>query len=377
MLLSDFTTRLARACRLWLCGASVFFGLTTLVLTTPLASAAPRVAQADTPQFALQPVYYDPSEPATQSYFIFDAKLGQVLKNQVRVTNVGDVAGTASLYSVDATTGQTSGTVYLGQSLPRTDVGSWLNLGAQTVTLQPGQSQVVPFTLAIPTSVRDGQHVGGIVAAAESTPAQSSSTIQVNVQQLTIVGVLVNLPGTPVEQLQASGFTPGGQDGYQTLSIGLTNSGTMLLKPAGSLEVRDSSGAVVKQFSLKMDSFLPQTTISYPVNISGKALSEGTYSATLTLHYGDPQQTLTYTEQFSVTAQQLQEVFGSQQTTAPGSGSVLLGLDRSLVIEVGGRALLLVVCLIIIVLLLRRRARRRNNDYDDNDFRRFARYDHW
>src|SRR6184192_581415 len=48
--------------------------------------------------FALQPVLYDPSNPVTKSYFVFDSKPGTILHNRVRVTNNGTMAGTVSLY---------------------------------------------------------------------------------------------------------------------------------------------------------------------------------------------------------------------------------------------------------------------------------------
>src|SRR5437899_2587462 len=65
------------------------------------------------PIFGVQPVHYDPNQPVTKAYFVFDTHLGTVLDNSVRVTHNGTATGTVSLYAVDATTGQTSGTVYL------------------------------------------------------------------------------------------------------------------------------------------------------------------------------------------------------------------------------------------------------------------------
>src|SRR5438874_12567855 len=68
------------------------------------------IAHADGGQanFALQPVLYDPSNPVTKSYFVFDSKPGTVVKSNVRVTNTGTARGSAILYPVDATTGPTS-----------------------------------------------------------------------------------------------------------------------------------------------------------------------------------------------------------------------------------------------------------------------------
>src|SRR2546426_4106423 len=75
--------------------------LIMIVLAVSLEAAhGVSVAHADSGQanFALQPVLYDPSEPATQAYFIFDNKPGIVIKSNVRVTNTGTARGSAILY---------------------------------------------------------------------------------------------------------------------------------------------------------------------------------------------------------------------------------------------------------------------------------------
>ena len=309
------------------------------------------VAHADGGQanFGLQPVLYDPSNPLTESYFIFDSKPGIVLKSSVRVTNTGTARGSASLYPVDATTGQTSGAVYLNQNDPRKDVGAWLTLGASQVTLNAGQSQVVSFQVTIPSPVRPGQHLGGIVAEnlTQSSSPQSNSAIQIKVKNLTIIAVQVNLPGTAVEQLVGTGVQAGGQNGYQQLLLGLNNTGTVMLKPSGTLQVANAQGQVLKTISLKLDTFLPQTAINYPVAITGQALGPSDYQATLTLTYGHGQ-TLHYSTRFTITQQQLTQTFGStaSKTQAPpgfSDGSSGLSIWQIVLMIGGGLALLWVV----------------------------------
>lgn len=333
-------------CRLAM-GASLFLIMVLgVLLGGPLGLSSIAHADSGHAEFGLQPVLYDPSNPLTKSYFIFDSKPGAVLKSQIRVTNSGTARGSAGLYPVDASTGQTSGAVYLNQSDPRKDVGAWITLGAQQVTLNPGESQIVPFQVTIPATLRPGQHLGGIVAEnlepAGSTPTTSSNkntgTIQINIKNLTIVAVQVNLPGTPVEQMAASGVQAGGEGGYQRLLVGLSNSGTVMLKPYGTLQVTNTQGQNVGNFSLKLDTFLPQTSIDYPVAIKGPALGAGDYQATLNLTYGHGQ-ALHYTTKFTISQQQVSQVFGSNQTQAPGSsgGAIFAGMTLwQLILTAGG-----------------------------------------
>lgn len=324
----------------------VFLCITIILGVSLVETCSSSIALADSGQanFALQPVLFDPSNPLTESYFIFDSKPGTVITSRVRVTNSGTATGSAILYPVDATTGQTSGAVYLNQNDPRKDVGAWVKLGVQQVTLNPGQSQVVSYQVTIPNTVRPGQHLGGIVAEnlAQSSSPQSTSAIQIKVKNLTIVAVQVNLPGTPIEQLVGTGVQAGGQNSYQQLLLGLSNTGTVMLKPEGTLQVIDAQGQVVKNMSLKLDTFLPQTAINYPVAITGKALDAGDYQATLTLTYGNGQ-VLHYTTKFAVTQQQLTQVFGttSSKTQAPTGFGGTVGMQLWQIVLVVGAALAL------------------------------------
>lgn len=313
--------------------------------------------------FALQPVLYDPSEPLTKSYFIFDSKARMVLNSKVRITNAGTAKGTASLYAVDATTGQTSGAVYLNQNDPRRDVGAWITLSMPRVVLAPGQSQVVAFQISIPVGARPGQHLGGIVAedttqeSASQNNGNNTSTFQINVKNLTIIAVQVNLPGATSEQLTASGVRAGGANGYQSLLLGLSNTGTEMLKPSGSMQIADNQGQVLKNIALSLDTFLPQTAINYPVPVTGQALAAGNYVATLTLNYGNGQ-ALHYTTRFTITQQQVAQVFSAVKTQAPPG---LLGVDglSSWIVMGGGLILLLIVGSLLYWFVLVPRARAR------------------
>ncbi len=290
---------------------SVVGALLTSILIVGAFGSSSAHAAGSGPSFTLQPVVYDPARPVTKSYFVFDSHPGAIVQDRLRVTNSGTETGSVSLYAVDATTGQTSGTVYLSHHDARHDVGAWITLGMQQLTLAPGRSQIVPFRVAIPSGVRSGQHVGGIVA--ESLTLQSStgnSHIHVNVQHLTIIAVQVDLPGALVEQLEATGIQSGGDNGYQNLLVRMSNSGTVMLKPYGSLQVTDAQGRLLQNLPLKLDTFLPQTAINYPLYITGRALGAGDYRAMLTLTYGHAH-VLHYTTVFTITEQQLKQVFKS------------------------------------------------------------------
>src|SRR5207248_2481478 len=79
--------------------------LLIVVLLGALVLAAPAVALAGQSSFALRPLKFDPTVPATKSYFILALRPGERISSRFVVSNVGTSSGTAFLYPVDATTG--------------------------------------------------------------------------------------------------------------------------------------------------------------------------------------------------------------------------------------------------------------------------------
>ena len=251
------------------------------------ASTFAPAALAGQPSFALRPVRYDPQIPATKSYFVLDPVPGTTVRSSVRVTNVGNREGVVRLYPVDGTTGQTSGAVYLAGRDRKRDVGAWITLGAHRLMLRPGQSAVVPFTVRIPVGVRGGDHLGGIVGENAALTSGGKGALEVKIRHLTIAAVLVRLPGTPVAGLNVTRAEAVGGNGYQYVKLDVANSGTIMMKPVGTLTLRTADGKRVASRTIALDTFLPRTHISYPVVLPRRVLQPGRYVASVTFAYGN------------------------------------------------------------------------------------------
>ena len=284
------------------------------------AAATPAAAASGAAVFALVPQHYDPSLNATRSYFVAVAGPGTTFQNSVRVRNTGTTSGTALLYAVDATTGQTSGAVYLDHSRPRRGVGAWITLGTHSVTLGPGQSQIVPITVHVPGGARPGDHLGGIVAEnAALTQSSGHGALQIKIRHLTIAAVEVQVPGDATTRFDATGVRAGGEHGYQYVYLHLKNLGALTTKPTGQLLISGADGQTVATRSLKLDTFLPGTAIDYPVLLPKEALSPGKYHATVDLTYAasalgyrradGPAQTISRSFDFTVSSKQYTTVF--------------------------------------------------------------------
>ena len=337
--------------RSFLCVAALVSGAATLY-------APPALGAGGQASFAVKPVLYDPALTATKSYFIMRAKAGDVIADKVRVVNTGTTAGTAYLYVVDATTGQTSGAVYLSRRSPRHDVGAWVRLARTQVSLAPGASAVVPFTIRVPAVVRPGDHLGGIVA--ENSEIQKGSghgALQIRIKHLTIAAVELQLPGRVVARVDSTGVEPGGQHGWQYVYVHLRNTGTVMVKPQSRIVIESSSHRQVAARTLSLDTFVPGTAIDYPVLLPHRTLKPGRYTATVTIRSSDrtiagyrtsppPPFSSTHTYAFTVSSGEQKQIFsGVAPVTAPTQTPTATSghSGKGLVTLAGGGAMVLLL----------------------------------
>ncbi|MHB8643745.1 MAG: WxL protein peptidoglycan domain-containing protein [Gaiellaceae bacterium] len=261
-------------------------------------------------------------------YFVYNGKPGQTLHGKIAISNDGDRVGEVRIFATDATTGQTSGTVYETSGKRPTGVGAWITLPATKLSLGPKERRVIPFTVVVPAGAAAGQHVGGIVAetGAQSTSPQSKgkANVQVTVRNLAIVAVQVNLPGAQVASFTIGKVHVGGRHGFQQVFVRIANTGNVLAKPGISLKVTDDKGNVVLDNRYKLDTILPHTSIDYPVTVSKKALGAGSYTTAVQLDYAKPgggTATAKATPTVTVTPEQVQQVFTSAGPTAAPPGT--------------------------------------------------------
>ncbi|HVV59037.1 MAG TPA: DUF916 domain-containing protein [Gaiellaceae bacterium] len=345
----------------------LFTALAAAAIVAPAAGAARPPAA-----FGLRAVGSD----AQAGYFVFTTAAGTSRTGTVVVSNSGAARGTVRLYTADATTGATTGTTYLTDEQPE-DAGAWIVLGKTSLTLAPGKSASVPFTVKVPAGTPTGQHLGGIVAEATNRPAgtggEGKTGVRIEIRNQAIMAVQVNVPGTPVHRLTIGRVTTGGANGFQQVIVRVSNEGNVLERPAGSVAIYGKGGQLAPTLKFTMDTFLPETSIDYPIELK-KALPAGRYSAAVTLRYalGSPTGTRTATERpaFTVTPQDVRNVFTAAAptlavataptptTTTPTStstGGSSSGTSTLVYVVAAAVAALL---LILLVYLLARRRRR-------------------
>jgi hypothetical protein len=299
-------------------------------------------------------------------YFLYDLAAGTTKTGAIIVSNTGNRAGTVKLYAADATTGRTTGTVYLTNTRA-SGTGSWVRLARGSVTLAPGAHARVGFTVHVPAVAKAGQFVAGIVAetrqATQAPNGKHKANVRIRIRNLTIVAVQTNVPGRAVIGFTIGGVKTGGQRGFQQVLVHFANTGNHLAKPSGVVTILDSAGHTVETLTFKMDTFLPHTAIDYPMLLT-KALPPGDYRARVRLVVpaaaGVPGRTVTATPAFSVSKQDVTQVFTSAKPTqtTPGVVGDASGSSSSPWAWIAAAAVGALLLGLVVFQVIRRRGRR-------------------
>jgi hypothetical protein len=113
----------------------------------------------------------------------------------------------------------------------------------------------------------------------------------------------------------------------------------------GELKVSNAQGLLSQDLPVKMNTFLPNTAIDYPVNLK-KALTAGDYQVSLHLNYGHGK-TLDYTTKLTITQNQVNQAFSNGPLQAPTGNStgnsmplwqmILVALAALIILLIGGK----------------------------------------
>ncbi|MBV1855254.1 WxL protein peptidoglycan domain-containing protein [Catellatospora tritici] len=261
-------------------------------LGTP-AAAAPRTAAAapaaGPATFGIQPG--SPTGPDTRAQFQFGATKGAVVKDQIVVSNYGTTPLTLNVYASDAFNTAEGGFDLLAAARQPVDVGAWVKLSANAVTIPARGRTVLPFTLTLPSNVTPGDHVGGIVASLTTTQTDASGN-KVAVEQRVGVRIYLRVAGLlratlSVDYLHGE-FQPAGatRGGVAVLTYTVRNTGNVRLTGHQQLSVGSPLWTDITVPSLPdLPELLPGATLQRTVAVAD-APPVGWLDATLRV---DPQ----------------------------------------------------------------------------------------
>lgn len=263
--------------------------------------------------------------------FEISADAGQIVSGEMIVMNEQDEAKTLySSYENFEARGENGTPTFV----PATEgLGTWLTTD-QSITLNPRESKVIPFTINIPSGAEAGGHFAAIFwSNSPNTPGQVSIGAKIGTL------VLLTVSGDITEEGNVMDFaTKDGQKKFDALPVGFTyrfqNGGNDRVKPEGLLVIKNIFGMTTKNLPANQveGNVLPKSTRKFEVvwqsnaeesltladaeKITNESFTEtisrqwnnfafGKYTAVLDISYGTKNQNASATYSFFVFPWQL------------------------------------------------------------------------
>ncbi|ROS38672.1 WxL protein peptidoglycan domain-containing protein [Amycolatopsis thermoflava] len=222
-----------------------------------LTGAVPATAQDDVPWSVATADGEFGSDRVNYNYTLDP---GEQLTDGLVVTNNGSGPLDLAVYAADAFTTTQGKLDLVTRDTASTGVGAWVSPAAGSVTVQPGQSSEVPFTLAVPAGATPGDRMGGIVTSLVQDGVERRVGIRI---RLRVGGALT--PGVSAEDVRVD---YSGGDAVLTYTVHNTGNAIVAVRQSASVSGPFGSWAHAADPVADTPSLLPgeKWPVSVPVH---------------------------------------------------------------------------------------------------------------
>lgn len=341
--------------------ATVALAMTSQVGTVFAASSnstsAPAPAQSSsssssngTLDFNATPVGTSNINSSIKSYFFDKAQAGGTLKEKLAITDMSSSPESINFSTVDASTGVNGGVIFGSSASKKT----WITGLPSNLTVAPGQTKDVAFTVNVPSSAKAGDYTFGL--SMEDHPASSMSasknkkfSVQLKRQIRRVVAMEVEVPGQKTGTANITGAKLLTYPSGVFIDIIGNNTNNFLTKYNGTISIQAGNGKPTT-FKVNQAELVPNGPFNFRYKWMSGHPSVGKYNVTVKMTDGHDK--VDKTVSFSIKAKQLQK---AQQLT--GQKMVSSGSSFPSWIMYAGGALILVIfgLLLFLINLLRKK----------------------
>lgn len=228
-----------------------------LLLIFPALSFA-----TETGNMSVFPSIYDSNVPSTRAWYQLELDPKETYAAEITIVNKTDVRKTFNLYATDATT-TSDGIFTLSQKGVVNDLGGWITLAQNEITLEAKEQKNVPFKIDVPAFAQPGDHTAGIVVEESSSQNQEG----VNIVSRIGVRVYLSVSGQEHENLNISYFGFDNLLNSKSINTELSNDGNVSEKIKTDYTILGLNG--YKNFSVNKDRVVfagKKITISDQIN---------------------------------------------------------------------------------------------------------------
>lgn len=232
------------------------------------------------------PTNYNPENPKTKSWFIYELKPGKSMEDSITLVNNSEKPINVKVYPVDATTTSDGAFALLNETQEQTGVGSWVKMSKTLLTLEPRSATPIPFTIKVPRQTIVGDHAGGIIVQEVENLKEASSGIGLNIVSRVGTRIYQTVPGDKVFKMEIRDLTYKVVEEKLEYSFVLENLGNVILNPTGRVELKDQSGKIIETIYLNnLGSVFPGKPTQNTAKSTQTRPMFGEFSATVIVNY--------------------------------------------------------------------------------------------
>jgi len=162
---------------------------------------------------------------------------------------------------------------------------SWMLVNPEDFTLSQGSNQRVRYTFKVPDDA-SGTYLASIFFQTKPQDITKGSGSKLAVRVGTIFVITVTGTGTKIGELTSLTMNNTGKENMAQIELGFKNKGNLLLRPKGTVEIKNESGWTVEKLAVNDDNqaVLPYSERVMRIPIAN--IKPGSYDLNATIDYG-------------------------------------------------------------------------------------------
>lgn len=223
--------------------------------------------------------------------FEINVNPGDIITNFVTITNNDDSPSVVKMEAEDFGAVGEKGQVNIREDVPASlSAKKWLSFEPSAFTLGPQENKDVKFTIRVPFDAEPGGKYSSILASRGGGSSEGAVSVAQKVASLLLIRVAGNVTeALAVKSFSASSFY---EYGPVDFVLRVENSGTVHLKPAGYISVKNIFGNEVAKLEISQQRVLPKSVREIDTKWNVK-WGFGKYTADFLGVYGSTNEPLT------------------------------------------------------------------------------------
>ena len=237
------------------------------------------------------PSSYEAGTEGSAARFDLELYPGEIHQDKIKISNKSGKDATYKIFAADGKTTADGAFALSGVNDPKTEVGSWVSLEKDEVSIPNGNEASVNFTVKVPSDAEVGDHLGGISVfdTNQNQKQTDENGFVLNITTRVGVRIYVTVPGEIVKSMELTDFK-GGLDPKTdkiVLDFGLKNTGNVRVEPRGEIKILNAIlGSSAQNFPIDLRMVLPGNPTTVPI-IWDKTPIAGKYVVRANISYGD------------------------------------------------------------------------------------------